>query len=55
MRFSLVIATRGRVAEVAEVLASIAAQQRQDVEVIVVDQNEDERLAETPATCNAFR
>ena len=47
MRFSLVIATRGRVAEVAEVLASIAAQQRQDVEVIVVDQNEDERLAET--------
>jgi glycosyltransferase involved in cell wall biosynthesis len=43
--FSLVVATRGRTTELAEFLASVVAQDRDDVEVIVVDQNEDGRLA----------
>ncbi len=46
MRFSLIVATRGRVRELDELFASLLAQGRSDFEVIVVDQNEDERLAE---------
>lgn len=45
MRFSLTMATRGRTAEVAEFLDSLLAQGRDDVEVIIVDQNGDDRLA----------
>jgi glycosyltransferase involved in cell wall biosynthesis len=43
-RFSLVVPTLGRTTEVAEVLASIVNQNRSDIEIIVVDQNDDDRL-----------
>lgn len=45
IRFSLVMATLGRDREVAEFLASLADQGRDDAEVIIVDQNPDDRLA----------
>lgn len=45
MKFSLVVATLGRDHEVAELLDSLLAQDRTDFEVIIVDQNEDDRLA----------
>jgi glycosyltransferase involved in cell wall biosynthesis len=44
MRFSLVVATLGRDADVAALLDSLLAQGRRDFEVIVVDQNDDDRL-----------
>jgi glycosyltransferase involved in cell wall biosynthesis len=44
MRFSLIIATYGRTEELARLLASVR-RQRHDVEVIVVDQNLDDRVA----------
>lgn len=44
MRFSLVVATLGRDAEIAELLDSLLAQGRADFEVILVDQNDDDRL-----------
>ncbi|WP_162242198.1 MULTISPECIES: glycosyltransferase family A protein [unclassified Rhizobium] len=43
-RFSLVVATLGRVEEIERLLISLAAQQRRDIEVLFVDQNGDERL-----------
>ena len=43
-RFSLIVPTAGRTTEVAEFLASIVAQNRNDVELIVVDQNDDDRI-----------
>jgi glycosyltransferase involved in cell wall biosynthesis len=39
------MATRGRAREVGEFLDSLLAQRRDDAEVIVVDQNEDDRLS----------
>lgn len=44
VRLSLVVATLGRTAEVARLLHSLAAQSLTDFEVVVVDQNDDDRL-----------
>lgn len=44
MRFSLIVATLGRDADVAALLDSLLAQGRTDFEVIIVDQNDDDRL-----------
>jgi GT2 family glycosyltransferase len=43
--FDLVVATVGRTEEPARLLASLERQTHQDFRVLVVDQNEDERLA----------
>jgi len=44
IRFSLVVATCGRTTEVTTFLASVLCQRRNDIEVILVDQNADDRL-----------
>lgn len=44
MRFSLIVATLGRDSDVAALLDSLLAQGRADFEVIIVDQNDDDRL-----------
>ncbi len=44
MRFSLCMATRGRDAEIGAFCESLLAQGRDDAELIVVDQNEDDRV-----------
>lgn len=43
-RFSLIAPTFGRTAELAELLASIVNQNRSDIEIIIVDQNDDARV-----------
>ncbi|MDX6462164.1 MAG: hypothetical protein QOH35_5170 [Acidobacteriaceae bacterium] len=43
-RFSLIVPTLGRTKEVDELFASLVDQNRRDLELIVVDQNEDERI-----------
>jgi glycosyltransferase involved in cell wall biosynthesis len=48
--FSLIIATLGRTTELEKLLASIAAQERKDIEIIIVDQNDDARLDPILAT-----
>ena len=45
MRFSLIVATLGRSSEIGELLESLLAQERDDFEVIIVDQNADDRMA----------
>ena len=49
MRFSLVVATVGRVSELERFLDSVAAQYYPDLEVLVADQNDDDRLSEISA------
>jgi glycosyltransferase involved in cell wall biosynthesis len=44
MRFSLIVATKGRTVELGAFLESLKRQHTADFEVIVVDQNEDDRL-----------
>ena len=44
MRFSLIVATFGRTEEMRNLLLSLASQTEPDFEVVVVDQNSDERL-----------
>jgi glycosyltransferase involved in cell wall biosynthesis len=46
MIFSLVLSTKVRVGEIERFFASLAAQTLQDFEIILSDQNEDDRLAE---------
>ncbi|MEB3283274.1 MAG: glycosyltransferase family A protein [Lyngbya sp.] len=43
MRFSLIVATKNRVEEVERFLRSVAAQDHQNFEVILADQNPDDR------------
>jgi glycosyltransferase involved in cell wall biosynthesis len=45
IKLSLVVATLGRTAEVEKLFESLAGQDRSDFEVIIVDQNADNRLA----------
>ena len=49
MKFSLIISTRGRTAEIVRVFESFRDQTLQDFEVIVSDQNGDDRLVEVLA------
>ncbi|MFM7689914.1 MAG: glycosyltransferase family A protein, partial [Alphaproteobacteria bacterium] len=44
MRFSLIVATLGRSSEIGALLESLLAQGRDDLEVIIVDQNADDRV-----------
>lgn len=43
-RFSLIVATLGRTAELETLLSTIKRQQVADLELVIVDQNEDDRL-----------
>lgn len=45
MRFSLVVATIGRIRELEDLFQSLSLQTHRDFEVILVDQNDDDRLA----------
>jgi glycosyltransferase involved in cell wall biosynthesis len=50
MRFSLIVATMGRTVELRRLLESLVRQGRNDFEVILVDQNPDQRVAEVFAS-----
>ena len=43
-RFSLIVPTLGRTAEAEKLFASLVDQKRSDLELILVDQNDDDRL-----------
>ena len=53
MKVSLILATKGRVEEVHRFIRSLAHQDYSDLELIVVDQNEDDRLVELLAQAKA--
>jgi glycosyltransferase involved in cell wall biosynthesis len=44
-RFSLIIATLGRTADLALLLESVYRQQTEDIEIVVADQNDDDRVS----------
>lgn len=44
-RFSLIVPTLGRTTELSKLLTSIYQQERDDVEVVIVDQNDDDRVS----------
>jgi glycosyltransferase involved in cell wall biosynthesis len=46
MKFSLIISTRGRVVELKRLFHSLTSQTLQDFEVIISDQNQDDRLTD---------
>lgn len=52
MKFSLIISTLGRPADVLEFIRTIEAQTCRDFELIIVDQNDDDRLAEAIGVLN---
>jgi glycosyltransferase involved in cell wall biosynthesis len=52
-RFSLIIPTLERTSEVVELLASIVDQKRADIEIILVDQNRDDRIQPLVSTLPA--
>ena len=54
LKASLVMATLGRVAEIDRCVDSLAAQTRRDFELIVVDQNPDDRLVPVVARARAL-
>lgn len=54
LRASLVMATLGRTAEIDRCVDSLAAQTRRDFELIVVDQNPDDRLVPVVARARAL-
>lgn len=54
LRVSLVMATLGRVAEIDRCVDSLASQTRRDFELIVVDQNPDDRLVPVVARARAL-
>src|SRR5262245_58658857 len=54
MKISLVLATVGRTTEVERFLRSLEQQTCRDMELIVVDQNEDDRLNEIISTLGSL-
>jgi len=54
LRASLVMATLGRVAEIDRCVDSLAAQTRRDFELIIVDQNPDDRLVPVVARAHSL-
>ncbi len=52
--FSLIVATLGRTDELIAFLESLVAQSERNFEVIVVDQNPDERLEPVIATIGSY-
>jgi glycosyltransferase involved in cell wall biosynthesis len=54
MKISLILATKGRVAEIDRFLRSLVAQEHSSLELIVVDQNEDDRLEALLTQYNHF-